>query len=114
MWERHDPMVVRAQPGAVRVWAEPETGAESYIPWAMDRRGRATDVLAYTANAFGYELAPKARPAAFVGSAQIGGRAEGVGVVNIHLHGTTQQLLDQVVRQLDQLRRQGRLPVAVI
>lgn len=57
--EAHHPQVARAVPGAVRVWAEPETGNESYIPWAMDRRGRATDILGLTADAFGYALVPK-------------------------------------------------------
>lgn len=58
--EKHTPIVARARPGTVRVWAEPETGGESYIPWAMDRRGRATKVLGMTADAFGYALVPKA------------------------------------------------------
>jgi NTP pyrophosphatase (non-canonical NTP hydrolase) len=34
------------------------------------------------------------------------------GDVHIHLHGTEQQLMDQLVRKLDDLRRQGRLRVA--
>lgn len=38
------------------VWNEPETGGESYIPWARDRRGRATLILKKTAKAFGYDL----------------------------------------------------------
>lgn len=41
-----------------RVWAEPETGGESYIPWAMSKRGRSTKVLSGTADAFGYSLMP--------------------------------------------------------
>lgn len=57
--EHHPPMVARAKPGTFRMWAEPETGGESYIPWAMDRRGRATKVLGMTADAFGYALVPK-------------------------------------------------------
>jgi TP901 family phage tail tape measure protein len=39
-----------------RVWAEPETGGESYIPHAMSKRGRATRILATTAGMFGYGL----------------------------------------------------------
>jgi TP901 family phage tail tape measure protein len=54
--ENHQPIVAKAVPGMVRVWAEPETDRESYIPWAMDRRSRATNVLRVTAEAFGYDL----------------------------------------------------------
>lgn len=59
--ESHHPQIARATPGAVRVWAEPETGNESYIPWAIDRRGRATSILGITADAFGYALVPKSQ-----------------------------------------------------
>jgi TP901 family phage tail tape measure protein len=59
--ESHHPQIAKAMPGAVRVWAEPETGNESYIPWAMDRRGRATDILRTTADAFGYALVPRSQ-----------------------------------------------------
>jgi len=76
--EDHRPMVARARPGMVRMWAEPETHAESYIPWAPDRRGRANAVLAQTADAFGWGLVPKG-VAAFAGGGIYGGRAAGTG-----------------------------------
>lgn len=38
--------------------AEGETRVESWIPWAANKRGRATDILATTAQAFGYALVP--------------------------------------------------------
>jgi hypothetical protein len=47
-----------ARPGEWRVWAEDETGGESYIPWAQAKRDRASQVLKVTANAFGFELVP--------------------------------------------------------
>lgn len=62
-WENHAPMVAQARPGTVRMWAEPDTGRESYIPWALDRRAKALGVLGYTADAFGYALQPKSQPA---------------------------------------------------
>jgi TP901 family phage tail tape measure protein len=37
-------------------WAEPETGGESYIPWAISKRYNAMKVLRTTAGAFGYDL----------------------------------------------------------
>lgn len=60
-FENHQPMIARAVPGTVRVWAEEETVAESYIPWAMDRRGPATSVLRTTADEFGFMLVPKSQ-----------------------------------------------------
>lgn len=64
-WENHKPQVANARPGTVRVWAEPETSRESYIPWAMDRRPEAVGVLGYTADSFGYELNPKTQRASY-------------------------------------------------
>ena len=46
-----------ARPGAMRLWAEPETGGEAYIPLAQSKRGRSTKILADVANRFGYDLA---------------------------------------------------------
>jgi TP901 family phage tail tape measure protein len=65
VWEDHKPQVVKARPGAVRVWAEPETDKETYIPWAMDRRPEAIGYLGYTADNFGYELNPKTQRASY-------------------------------------------------
>lgn len=62
-WENHAPQIVNARPGTVRMWAEPDTDRESYIPWAMDRRSRATAILAETARGFGYDLALPSQPA---------------------------------------------------
>lgn len=50
-----------APAGAWRVWAEPETGGEAYIPLAQSKRARSTDILATVANQFGYALAPVVR-----------------------------------------------------
>lgn len=82
--ENHAPMIARARPGTVRVWAEPDTDAESYIPWAMDRRQRATGVLADTANGFGYMLVPKS---SLVRSYAYGGVAGGSAAAANHLAG---------------------------
>jgi 2C-methyl-D-erythritol 2,4-cyclodiphosphate synthase len=46
-----------ARPGVVpRVWAEPETQGEAYIPYAMSKRGRSTQILGRVAGDFGYRL----------------------------------------------------------
>lgn len=48
-----------APAGAWRVWAEPETGGESYIPLAGEKRTQSTKILEKTADLFGYQLVPK-------------------------------------------------------
>lgn len=45
-----------APAGAWRVWAEPETGGEAYIPLAPQKRNRSTAILSTVANHFGYRL----------------------------------------------------------
>ncbi len=45
-----------APPGSWRVWAEPETGGEAYIPLAMSKRARSTALLGQVASSFGYGL----------------------------------------------------------
>lgn len=47
-----------APAGAMRVWAEPETGGEAYIPLAASKRQRSTEILSQVAKDFGYQLAP--------------------------------------------------------
>ncbi|MDO4630880.1 MAG: phage tail tape measure protein [Corynebacterium sp.] len=48
-----------APAGSWRVWAEPETGGEAYIPLAQEKRARSTAILESVADRFGYTLAPK-------------------------------------------------------
>ena len=45
-----------APAGAMRLWAEPETGGEAYIPLAMSKRARSERILADVANRFGMGL----------------------------------------------------------
>lgn len=47
-----------AAPGTMRVWAEPETGGEAYIPLAPAKRARSTAILASVAKDFGSTLVP--------------------------------------------------------
>lgn len=50
----HQPAIYAARPGAVRVFAEPETGGEAYIPLAADnRRPRARAIAADTVRMLG-------------------------------------------------------------
>lgn len=53
--DRHSPEI--ADGGSIRMWAEPETQGESYIPHANDaRRPRAKRILEHTADIFGGEV----------------------------------------------------------
>ena len=52
--ENHVAQIAKAN--TVRVWAEPETGGEAYIPLSPSKRGRSTDILAAVADEFGYAL----------------------------------------------------------
>jgi phage-related minor tail protein len=52
--ENHTAQIAHA--GAMRLWAEPETGGEAYIPLASSKRGRSTSILADVAGRFGYGL----------------------------------------------------------
>jgi TP901 family phage tail tape measure protein len=109
--ESHHPQIGRAVPGAVRIWAEPETGNESYIPWAMDRRGRATDILGITADAFGYTLVPKSTMVqSFAHGGVNGGGASsgGWGAVNVRVFVGDREIHDIVRVELDHNNRQTR------
>ncbi len=57
-----------APAGAWRVWAEPETGGESYIPLAPEKRARSLDIWAETGKRLGVQ--------GFANGGVVGGRAE--------------------------------------
>lgn len=54
--EQHVAQMARA--GAYRVWAEPETGGESYIPHALEKRARSEQLMAETASILGGTYIP--------------------------------------------------------
>ena len=49
-----------APAGAMRVWAEPETGGEAYIPLAPAKRERSMSILQQVAGDFGMKVVPQA------------------------------------------------------
>ena len=55
--EQHKAQIARG--GEWRIWAEPETGGESYIPLAKSKRKRSTQILAKTADIFGLSVVDK-------------------------------------------------------
>jgi hypothetical protein len=52
--EDHRAQIARG--GAMRLWAEPETGGEAYIPLADSKRAGSTAILSKVAHKFGYSL----------------------------------------------------------
>jgi len=60
LFEQHNPQIARG--GEMRVWAEPETGGEAYIPLRNDaRRPRAKSILGQVADKFGMRVESHAR-----------------------------------------------------
>ena len=55
--EDHTAHVARTQ----RVFAEPETGGEAYIPLSKNKRTRSVDILKYVAKEFGLDLIPSVK-----------------------------------------------------
>jgi hypothetical protein len=53
MAENHTAQIAHA--GAMRLWAEPETGGEAYIPLSASKRSRSEDILDQVATRFGGE-----------------------------------------------------------
>ncbi|MDJ0323165.1 phage tail tape measure protein [Cryobacterium sp. PH31-AA6] len=81
--ENHVAQIARA--GSMRVWAEPETGGEAYIPLTPAKRGRSTEILADVAGKFGYQLVPVGAQS-YAGGGVNGGTAGGAtwtGDVNV-------------------------------
>ncbi|MFD9949817.1 hypothetical protein ACFWYW_55890 [Nonomuraea sp. NPDC059023] len=76
-----------AGPGITRVWAEPETGGEAYIPLAMSKRGRSEEILSEVAERFGgrfYKTLPVSRGSVSAGG---GGMYRPAPVYNITVNG---------------------------
>ncbi len=79
--ERHVAQIAPA--GAWRVWAEPETGGEGYIPLAKSKRKRSEAILGRIADIFGGTYIPgHATPYATGG---VGGNSSGAGAANVHV-----------------------------
>jgi TP901 family phage tail tape measure protein len=105
--EGHEAEIAPA--GVLRVWAEPETGGEAYIPLSPAKRGRSLDVLSSVAHTFGVDLAGHraaelrgyAQPAPVHGGVSI---APGAITLNINTTGTSaspDQLARTMRREID-------------
>ncbi|MEU0171330.1 phage tail tape measure protein [Streptomyces iakyrus] len=110
IWE---PGVYSSERGLIK-FAEKETRGESYIPHAPAKRGRATAVLAETADRFGYTLAPRRLVDAHAGRAQVVvvHQAPAIGQQTIHVTragASADDVASAVSYQMRRARRGGVL-----
>lgn len=98
---REDHTAQFARAGTMRVWAEPETGGEWYIPASPAKRSRSTQILSEAANEFGYQLVP-AGAQSFSDGGRTMSSSSGVQrvteVINLKVDGRT---LAQSIRDYD-------------
>ncbi|MGW2883077.1 phage tail tape measure protein [Streptomyces sp. NPDC001233] len=110
IWE---PGIYSSEHGLIK-FAEKETGGESYIPHAAAKRGRATAVLAETADRFGYGLTPRRLVGASAGRASVVvvHQAPAIGQQTIHVTragASTDDIASAVSYQMRRARRGGVL-----
>ena len=96
--ENHVAQFARA--GTTRVWAEPETGGEYYVPMAQSKRPRSLKIASQMVDEMGYEMAPKG------GGSQLssaGGAGVSLGDATVRLHPSDMR---EIVRGLADAVRQ--------
>lgn len=88
-----------ARGGATRIWNEPETGGETYLPHALSKRPRAEQLMSETASIFGGTYIPGGGQS-FSGGAVVGG-ASGPQTVRVILeaNGRLFEYIDARVEQ---------------
>lgn len=95
------------------IYAEPETHGESFIPHAMDRRRRATQILGMTAEKFGYDLSPRGMSAAGGGSTNVTHVDAPIIGGNLVVHANSRReaadAMDELQKRLRKLSRGGKL-----
>jgi len=79
--ENHTAQIAKPS-STLRVWAEPETGGEAYIPLASSKRARSTAILDEVAGKFGYQLVKNAQ--AFRNGGIVAGEGSGGGL-SVHI-----------------------------
>ncbi len=95
--EHHVAQIARA--GSWRVWAEPETGGEAYIPLAESKRARSTAILENVAGRFGYELVPRGARS-FADGGSVGEPTIAPSIPPVPRGGSQVVLVNPVVRDL--------------
>lgn len=102
--EHHVAQIAAA--GTMRVWAEPETGGEAYIPLAESKRSRSSAILADVAQQFGYQLVP-------AGAQQFGGGGMSRAATRNDPRGLSITLVNPVSRNpVEDVRAAGQILIA--
>lgn len=70
-----------APAGSWRVWAEPETGGEAYVPLAPSKRERSTEIMAEIARRFGDLYIPNAK--AYADGTVAGSGSDGNPIIHV-------------------------------
>lgn len=99
---------IYAPSSTYRVFAEPETGGEAYIPMAASKRNRSTTILSEVASRFGYELT---KTRAFGDGAVVGGNSGALrrgGDLTVRIDQLTQHTGDSVDDLGRAIMRQAR------
>ena len=102
-----------APAGAMRVWAEPETGGEAYIPLAKSKRTRSEQILATVADKFGMRLERYANgsdPSSSV-AAPAGGDTYNINVESVPTN-VTEETTSAIMFNLKHMKRGGGLAFA--
>lgn len=93
--EIHEPMIARVRPGTVRVWAEPETGGEAYIPLANDhRRPRARAIARQTVRQLGGDVV------GFASGGNTGGPSKAQRQANAAAAAQTRHDIESLLREM--------------
>ena len=109
--ENHVAQIQRAG-GPVRIWAEPETKAEAYIPYAQAKRPRSLRILGQVARDFGYNLTKSTEYA----NGGIGGttaQTSSHNTASVHIGQLITTDLEEAVRKI-RISQQDALAVAGI
>lgn len=94
--ENHVAQIARA--GEMRVWAEPETGGEAYIPLAPSKRARSELIMTETASRMGGLFIPAdARPYADGSAASPRSESIPLGDVNVYVTNKSGANLDDLI-----------------
>jgi hypothetical protein len=108
-----------APAGAMRLWAEPETGGEAYIPLSRGKRGRSMAILSEVARMFGAQLHVPGQSYASGGVSGGSGGGFGVAAVPVHIEvnvfgKASAEDADEVVKALvEWSRSNGAIPIRV-
>lgn len=109
--EKHVAQIAPA--GAMRVWAEPETGGEAYIPLAKSKRTRSEQILATVADKFGMRLERYANgsdPSSSV-AVPAGGDTYNINVESVPTN-VTEETTSAIMFNLKHMKRGGGLAFA--